>query len=47
MHVKGLTAHPNSGVNYPGTYRGVIEKITFFKDLGITSLELLPVQEFN
>ena len=46
-HVKGLTAHPNSGVEHPGTYRGVIEKIPFLKDLGITSLELLPVQEFN
>ena len=46
-HVKSLTAHPNSGVEHPGTYRGVIEKIPFFKDLGITSLEFLPVQEFN
>ncbi|MCL2805950.1 MAG: glycogen debranching protein GlgX [Treponema sp.] len=46
-HIKGLTAHPNSGVKYPGTYRGVIEKIPYFKDLGITSLEFLPVQEFN
>ncbi|MDR0502473.1 MAG: glycogen debranching protein GlgX [Treponema sp.] len=46
-HVKGLTIHPNSGVKHPGTYRGVIEKIPFFKDLGITSLEFLPVQEFN
>ncbi|MCL2276626.1 MAG: glycogen debranching protein GlgX [Treponema sp.] len=46
-HVKGLTAHPNSGVEHPGTYRGVIEKIPFLKDLGVTSLELLPIQEFN
>ncbi|MDR1574727.1 MAG: glycogen debranching protein GlgX [Treponema sp.] len=46
-HVKGLTAHPNSGVEHPGTYRGVIEKIPFFKELGITSLEFLPIQEFN
>ena len=46
MHVKGLTMHPNSGVSAPGTYRGVIEKIPFFKDLGITSLEFLPIQEF-
>lgn len=46
-HVKGLTAHPNSGVQHPGTYRGVIEKIPFFKDLGVTSLEFLPIQEFN
>jgi glycogen operon protein len=46
-HVKGLTANPNSGVKHPGTYRGVIEKIPYLKDLGITSLEFLPVQEFN
>ncbi|MDR2019729.1 MAG: glycogen debranching protein GlgX [Treponema sp.] len=46
-HIKGLTAHPNAGVQYPGTYRGVIEKIPYFKDLGITSLEFLPIQEFN
>ena len=46
-HVKGLTQHPKSGVSAPGTYKGVIEKIPFFKDLGITSLEFLPIQEFN
>jgi len=46
-HVKGLTAHPNSGVEHKGTYQGVIEKIPFFKELGITSLEFLPLQEFN
>jgi glycogen operon protein len=46
-HVRGLTANPNSGVEHPGTYRGVIEKIPFFKELGITSLEFLPLQEFN
>ncbi|MCL2233419.1 MAG: alpha-amylase family glycosyl hydrolase, partial [Treponema sp.] len=46
-HVKGLTQHPNSGVSAPGTYRGVIEKIPYFNDLGITSLEFLPIQEFN
>ncbi|MDR2922621.1 MAG: glycogen debranching protein GlgX [Treponema sp.] len=46
-HVKGLSAHPGSGVRHPGTYRGVIEKIPYLKDLGITSLELLPIQEFN
>jgi glycogen operon protein len=45
--VKGLTGHPESGVSAPGTYRGVIEKIPYLKDLGITSLEFLPIQEFN
>jgi glycogen operon protein len=46
-HVRGLTRHPSSGVKNPGTFRGVVEKIPYFKDLGITSLEFLPIQEFN
>lgn len=46
-HVRGLTAHPTSQVAHPGTYRGVVEKIPYLKELGITSLELLPIQEFN
>jgi glycogen operon protein len=46
-HVRGLTRHPSSGVEHPGTYRGVVEKIPYFKDLGVTSLEFLPIQEFN
>ncbi|HDO23171.1 MAG TPA: glycogen debranching enzyme GlgX [Nitrospirae bacterium] len=45
-HVRGLTIHPSSGVQLPGTYRGVTEKIPCFKRLGITALELMPVQEF-
>ena len=46
-HVRGLTAHPNAGVEHPGTYRGVIEKIPYLKELGVTSVEFLPVQEFD
>jgi glycogen operon protein len=46
-HVRGLTLHPSSGVTHPGTFRGVTEKIPYFTGLGITSLELLPVQEFD
>ncbi|MDR3284688.1 MAG: glycogen debranching protein GlgX [Treponema sp.] len=46
-HVKGLTAGPASGVRYSGTYRGILEKIPYFKQLGITSLELLPIHEFD
>jgi glycogen operon protein len=46
-HVRSLTAHSNSGLKHGGTYKGVIEKIPFFKDLGITGIELLPIQEFN
>jgi isoamylase len=46
-HVRGLTIHPNSGVNHPGTYRGLMEKIPYLKTLGVTAVELMPVQEFN
>ena len=46
-HVRGLTIHPNSGVKGRGTFLGVIEKVPYFKELGITAVELLPVQEFN
>jgi isoamylase len=46
-HVKGLTAHPSSEVTKPGTFAGVIEKIPYFRDLGVTSLEFLPIQEFD
>jgi glycogen operon protein len=34
-------------VAHPGTYRGLIEKIPYLKDLGVTAVELLPVTEFN
>src|SRR5208282_980623 len=46
-HVRGFTIHPSSGVESPGTYRGLIEKIPYLKDLGVTAVELMPVQEFN
>ncbi len=46
-HVRGFTIHPSSNVRHPGTYRGLIEKIPHLKDLGVTTLELMPVHEFN
>jgi len=46
-HIRGFTNSPSSGVQNPGTYRGVIEKIPYFKRLGITSIEFLPVHEFH
>ncbi len=47
MHVKGFTASPSSGVEHPGTYRGVIEKIPYLQSLGISAVELLPIMEFD
>lgn len=46
-HVRGITKNPNSKVAYPGTYRGLIEKIPHLQQLGITAIELMPVHEFN
>jgi glycogen operon protein len=46
-HVRGFTIHPSSGVEHPGTYRGLMEKIPYFKELGVTAVELMPVLEFN
>ena len=46
-HVRGFTIHPSSGVHYPGTYRGLMEKIPYLQALGVTAVELMPVQEFN
>lgn len=47
MHVRGMTAHSNSNVEHPGSYLGVIEKIPYLKELGITAVELLPIQQFD
>ena len=49
MHVKGFTRHPNSGVpeETRGTFRGLIEKIPYLQDLGISSVELLPIFQFD
>jgi isoamylase len=46
-HVRGLTLHPSARVSHPGTFRGVTEMIPYFRELGVTALELLPVQEFD
>ncbi|MBN1317542.1 MAG: glycogen debranching protein GlgX [Anaerolineales bacterium] len=47
MHVRGFTQHPSSGVAYPGSFLGVVEKIPYLKELGVTAVELLPVQQFD
>ena len=46
LHVRGFTNSPTSGVEHPGTYLGVIEKIPYLKDLGVTAVELMPIHEF-
>src|ERR1700737_2345332 len=45
LHVKGFTKNPNSGVDpsRAGTYAGLVEKIPYLKELGITVVELMPI----
>ena len=49
MHVAAFTAHPSSGVteHLRGTFAGLIEKIDYLKELGVTAVELLPVHHFD
>jgi isoamylase len=49
MHVRGFTRHPSSGVGEKtrGTYAGLIEKIPYLKELGITAVELMPAFQFD
>jgi glycogen operon protein len=49
MHVRGFTAHPSSRLaeSKRGTYAGLVEKIPYLQQLGITAVELLPVFQFD
>ena len=49
LHVRGFTKNANSGVNpqHRGTYAGLVEKIPYLQDLGITAVELMPTFQFD
>ncbi|MEB3184716.1 MAG: isoamylase, partial [Cyanobacteriota bacterium] len=49
LHVRGFTAHPSSGVapGKAGTFAGLIEKIPYLQQLGVTAVELLPAFQFD
>ena len=48
-HVGGFTRHPGSGIepSLRGTYAGLVDKIPYLVDLGISAVELLPVFAFD
>ena len=43
---RGFTKSRSAQVEAPGSYLGVIEKIPYLKSLGVTAVELMPVNEF-
>jgi glycogen operon protein len=47
LHVRGFTKHPSSGVDpaRAGTFDGLVEKIPYIKELGVTIVELMPVYQ--
>ncbi len=49
LHVGNYTSRADSGVaaERQGTYLGLIEKLPYLKDLGVTAIELLPVFAFD
>ena len=47
MHARGFTASPSSGVAEPGKFAGIVEKIPYLRDLGVTAVELMPVFDFD
>ncbi len=47
IHPRGFTRHASSGVPHKGTFMGIVEKIPYLKELGITAVELMPSYEFT
>ena len=47
LHVRGFTRGKNSDVEDPGTFSAIIEKIPYLLELGITAVELMPVNAFD
>lgn len=47
LHVRGFTRDLSSGVQYPGTFAGLAEKLDYLESLGVNAIELMPIFEFD
>lgn len=47
LNVRSFTMHGSAGVKHRGTFEGVAEKVLYFKELGITAVELMPAYEYD
>lgn len=47
LHVRGFTMSKSSGVKNKGTFEGIVEKTDYLKELGITTIELMPAYEYD
>ncbi len=47
LNIRSFTRHPSSKVKKKGTFEGLMEKLSYLKDLGVNSIELMPVYEYE
>ncbi|MGD2168540.1 MAG: glycogen debranching protein GlgX, partial [Gammaproteobacteria bacterium] len=47
LHLRGFTRHRSAGVASPGTFSGLLDKVSYLSELGVTAVELLPVTAFD
>lgn len=47
LHVRGLTNHRSSKVKHKGTFHGLVEKISYLKDLGVNQIQCMPIYDFD
>ena len=47
LHVRGFTRHPSSQTRHPGSFQALVEKVPYLRELGVTTVELMPVFQFD
>ena len=47
LHMRGFTAGMGMSASRVGSYKGVLSKLSYLKELGITSIEFMPLYDFE